>query len=185
MTHFQSPGRTREFISGLQDGGTVSVSMNYTANGTSDQRIEALKLAGTVLAMRITYPNAVTVTFAAAVQSYSKALPVDDRMTATMEVKVAGAITIAPGAAPVNEILPSISGVLTVGSLLTAQPGRWSQSATFSHQWRRGGTNIAGAVNATYTLVAGDVGNGIDVVVTATNVVGSAPATSARTANVA
>lgn len=185
VTHFQSPGRTKEFIPGLTDPGTVSVTMNYTPNSTSDQRIEALKAAGTVLSMRVTYPNGVRVTFSAAVQSYSKAIPVDDRMTATMEVKVAGAVTIAASVAPANLTLPAISGLATVGTLMTAFEGTWTQGATFTYQWRKGGANIAGATNKTYTPVAGDVGSGIDVVVTATNAAGSASATSVRTVNVA
>lgn len=184
VTHFQSPGRTRQFIAGLTDGGTASVSMNLIPNGASDQRIEGLKLAGTVLAMRITFPNAVTVTFSASVQSYSKTLPVDDRMTATMEVKIASVPIMVAGTAPANLILPAVSGVLGVGKILTAWPGSWTQSGIYTYQWRRNGTNIPAALNETYTQVGGDSGNGIDVVVTATNAAGAASATSARTADV-
>lgn len=185
VTHFQSPGRTREFIPGFSDGGTASVSMNFTPNSASDQRIEALRAAGTVLAMRVTYPNGVRVTFSASVQSYSKGIPIDDRMTATAEMKVAGLPVIAASVAPANLTLPAISGLATVGSLMTAYEGTWTQGATYTYQWRKAGVNIGGAVNKTYTPVAGDIGSGIDVVVTATNAAGSASATSVRTVNVA
>jgi predicted secreted protein len=183
-THFQSPGRTRQFIPGLTDAGTVSVSMNFTASNASDQRIEALRLAGTVLAMRVTYPNGVRVTFSASVQSYTKAIPVDDRMTATAEMKVAGAVTIAASVAPANLTLPAISGLATVGTLMTAFEGTWTQGATYTYQWLKAGVAIGGAINKTYTPVSGDIGSGISVTVTATNAAGSAAATSVRTANV-
>ena len=185
VTNYQSPSRQREFIPGLSDPGTASVSMNYVANSASDQRIEALRSAGTVLAMRITFPNGVRVTFNASVQSYTKAVPVDDRMTATVEVKVAAAPTIAASVAPANLTLPAISGLATVGTLMTAFEGTWTQGATYTYQWRKAGTNIGGATTKTYTPVSGDIGSGIDVVVTATNAAGSASATSVRTVNVA
>ncbi|MCX5569600.1 hypothetical protein [Kaistia nematophila] len=86
--------------------------------------------------------------------------------------------------APVSSLLPSIAGVLTQGSVLTAVPGRWSGEPSFTYQWKRDGTNIAGATNSTYTLVAGDAAKAISVAVTGTNAAGNATATSAATANV-
>lgn len=86
--------------------------------------------------------------------------------------------------APTNTLLPSIAGVLTQGSVLTALPGAWSGNPTFTFQWKRDGTNIAGATGATYTLVAGDATRSISVAVTGTNPAGNASATSAATAAV-
>ncbi|MCL2077614.1 MAG: chitobiase/beta-hexosaminidase C-terminal domain-containing protein [Oscillospiraceae bacterium] len=53
---------------------------------------------------------------------------------------------------------------------------------TLSYQWKRGGVNITGATNATYTLTAADVGQTITVTVTAANYDGSV--TSAATSEV-
>ncbi|WP_018428217.1 hypothetical protein [Hoeflea sp. 108] len=86
--------------------------------------------------------------------------------------------------APTNTLLPSIAGVLTQGSVLTALSGTWTGNPTFTHQWKRDGTNIAGATGATYTLVAGDATRSISVTVTGTNPAGNASATSAATAAV-
>ena len=80
--------------------------------------------------------------------------------------------------APVNTVLPVVSGTTYVGDLLTTTDGTWSGSPTsFSYQWKRGATNIGTNAN-TYTLVTADAGTNITCVVTATNATGSSPATS-------
>ncbi|MFE3839419.1 phage tail tube protein [Pseudogemmobacter sonorensis] len=97
VTHFKSPGRRREFIAGLTDSGTASLQMNYVPNSISDQRINALRASGEVLPMRITYPNGVTVSFDGFIQEYTPAIPLDDRLTATVNIRVTGDVVIAEG----------------------------------------------------------------------------------------
>lgn len=89
----------------------------------------------------------------------------------------------APTTAPVNTVLPSITGILTQGQTLTADPGSWTglPSGAFTYQWKRSGSNISGATNSTYVAQADDVSAGasaLTVTVTATNDIGSTPATS-------
>jgi predicted secreted protein len=98
VTHFKSPGRSREYIAALSDNGTASASMNYVPNSATDQLIETLLTSGDTAEMQITYPNGVTVTFDAFVASYSKAIPVADRMTADVSFKVTGDVVMAAGA---------------------------------------------------------------------------------------
>jgi hypothetical protein len=75
--------------------------------------------------------------------------------------------------------LPSVSGDAIIGSVLTADPGTWSDpAATFAYAWLRceaGGAcaTIDGASGTTYTLTADDLGSSIGVEVTATGVGGS------------
>lgn len=88
---------------------------------------------------------------------------------------------VAPApAAPTNTIPPAISGTARVGETLTVTNGTWEghPAPTYSRQWRRGATDIAGATGTTYTLVEADVGQTITCVVTATNSEGSNTATS-------
>ena len=82
--------------------------------------------------------------------------------------------------APVNTVLPSISGTPTVGETLTADPGTWTGTATivYTYQWLADEVEIEGATEATYELVEGDVGAEITVEVTGTTGVGSDTATS-------
>ena len=90
------------------------------------------------------------------------------------------------GIVPANEVLPSITGSVLSGQLLSAHPGTWSGSEpiTYSYQWQlcsalgKGCANIGEAAGSTFKLVGLDVGLTLDVVVTAKNVAGSSPATS-------
>jgi hypothetical protein len=86
--------------------------------------------------------------------------------------------------APVNSVLPAITGTATEGQTLTASTGTWSGSPTFAYVWKRGGVAIGSATASTYLLVTADVGAVITVTVTATNAGGSADATSAGTSAV-
>ena len=84
-------------------------------------------------------------------------------------------------AAPVNTVLPSITGTAEVGQTLTVVPGTWTgyPTPTKTYQWKRNGTPIGGATGTTYVCVAADGGQALTVTETATNSVGSASATSA------
>jgi hypothetical protein len=89
-----------------------------------------------------------------------------------------------PTSAPANTVAPSITGALTQGQTLTANPGSWTglPSGAFAYQWQRSGTNIGGATSSTYVAQAADVSGGagaLTVEVTATNVIGSTMAESA------
>lgn len=97
--------------------------------------------------------------------------------------RAAGGSPPAP-VAPANTALPVVSGTARVGSVLTATTGAWAGTSpiTYAYQWQRGTSPISGATNATYTVVSGDLSNTLRVVVTATNVAGSASANSANTA---
>jgi hypothetical protein len=93
-------------------------------------------------------------------------------------VKGAGTSATPPASAPVNTLIPSVSGTDYVGDLLTTTDGTWTGTPTsFSYQWKRGATNIGTNAN-TYTLVIADANTNITCVVTATNASGSTPATS-------
>lgn len=102
-------------------------------------------------------------------------------LNTTVEINT-NIVEVAPssGSAPVNVLKPAISGVLTSGQVLTAWEGTWTGGVTsYTYQWQNEGVDIGGATSKTYTLVAGDVGDNIRVVVTAVNAAGSTPATSA------
>lgn len=92
--------------------------------------------------------------------------------------------------APVNTVIPTISGSMVQGQVLTATTGTWTgfPTPTYTYQWQRcdasglSCSNIGSATSSTYTLVVGDVGSTIVVVVTATNTAGTPTAVSVATA---
>ena len=93
VTHYQSPDRRREYISGLIDSGEASFELNWVPGDDTDVLLRDLFTSGATVEHRITFPNDVTVTFDASIIGFSKAIPVDDRMTATITVAVSGAET--------------------------------------------------------------------------------------------
>lgn len=181
-THMGSPNRTREFIPGLTDPGECAIEMNFVPGSAADTAIQAAK--GTRKICRITFPNGVTWTFTGIRQGYEPAVPNEDKMTATVTFKVSGPHVNGATDAPVNTLIPAISGIAQVGQVLTAFDGVWTYSPAFTYQWKKAGVNIAGATAKTYTPVVGDVGSAITVAVTGTNSAGNATANSAATANV-
>lgn len=99
-------------------------------------------------------------------------------------------------AAYISDVKPtlasaSITGTARVGAQLTAIPGAVTGSnITTSYQWQRADTSggaysdIASAINSTYTPVSGDAGKFIKVLITVTNTGGSASATSSATGQI-
>ncbi|WP_324967094.1 hypothetical protein [Mycobacterium sp.] len=95
---------------------------------------------------------------------------------------------VAP-APPANTLAPSVSGTAQDGQTLTANVGSWSgtPALSYSYQWQscdqsgNNCANVAGATQPTYQLGLGDVGTTLQVVVTASNSVGSSDAVSVVT----
>jgi len=182
VTHYQSPGRRREYVSGLVDGGDVSFEMNHVPGSATDLFMAAA--SGSPREIEITYPNGVKLSFNGIRQSYEIQSPVDDKITATASFKVTGTVTQSAAAAPTNSVAPAVAGLPKVGVVLTALPGEWSGTGQFTYQWKKGGVNIGGATTSTYTPISGDIGAAISVAVTGTNTAGSLTVTSTDTINV-
>jgi len=91
-------------------------------------------------------------------------------------------------AAPVNTVLPVISGTVAVGETLSVSNGTWTGGVTsYSYQWQRVNANvenIAGATLSHYVVIADDTDHQLQCVITATNNTGSTSATTAETITV-
>ena len=98
--------------------------------------------------------------------------------------------TAVANTAPVNSVVPSITGTAAVGGTLSAGTGTWtdtdSDTVTYTYQWYRatdaagtGETAITGATAATYALSSADAHKFVRVVVTANDANGSSTQTSA------
>jgi len=95
-----------------------------------------------------------------------------------------------PGAAPVNDVAPSVAGVAIQNRIMSGFAGGWNASPPpmLALQWTScdsSGANcvaISGATQATYIPTATDVGHTLRLQVTATNATGSVVLSSAQTA---
>jgi hypothetical protein len=86
-------------------------------------------------------------------------------------------------AAPANTIAPAVTGTTELGDTLTCSTGTWTGGPTgYTYQWQRDAGNISGETNNTYVIAVEDFSTTLRCIVTATNPVGSANATSNGTA---
>ena len=87
--------------------------------------------------------------------------------------------------APVNTVLPAITGSPIVETTLSVSNGSWNNGPTsYAYQWKRGGSPIGGATSSSYTITSSDNGYTLSCTVTATNNGGSTAATSSSTSTV-
>src|SRR5829696_2913707 len=92
---------------------------------------------------------------------------------------------------PINTAPPTVTGDLTVGATLTAQPGSWTDGGTATYQWERCDADgedcedIVDATGTTYVLAAADACGTLQVAETMTNAYGTGTAVSAPTGVVA
>ncbi|WP_173931390.1 phage tail tube protein [Chelativorans sp. Marseille-P2723] len=89
-THYQSPGRRHEYLAGITDVGEGTIQFNFIPGSPTHQFMRDLRNSGEKRTHRITHPNGVTVSYEAIVGSVSRAMPLDDRMTATATIRVSG-----------------------------------------------------------------------------------------------
>lgn len=71
------------------------------------------------------------------------------------------------GSAPQVVTSPVIKGSAAIGSMLTADPGAWTNSPSFTYVWLRNGVPIPGATQNTYWVTASDAATQLSVQVMA------------------
>lgn len=91
-TSFGSPNGMKEFILGLTDPGECSFEMNFQPGSTSEGKLLTIKAARLPHGFRIVFPNAATWTFDGLLTGYEPAVPSDGKMTASVTIKVTGAV---------------------------------------------------------------------------------------------
>ncbi|AHE55535.1 phage tail tube protein [Sphingomonas sanxanigenens] len=94
-THYKSPQKRREYIGGLIDTGTFSIQMNYVPGSATDAACREAR--GKVREFMTRLPDedgepAWEISGTVLVLGYQRAIPLDDRLTATLNVRVTGAV---------------------------------------------------------------------------------------------
>jgi len=99
VTHFGSPNRTREFISGLSDAGEVSVEMNWVPGSPTDTLISGYKASGETVNIKFEIGKGstantflLTETWTGFVKGYERTTTIDDKMTAVMTFRVSSKV---------------------------------------------------------------------------------------------
>lgn len=84
VTHMQSPGRRKQFITGLIDGGEIGIPMNYIPESPTDNLLNEIKASGEDVILEITLTSTGTPEkYGAILIGYARTAPVNDKMTAT------------------------------------------------------------------------------------------------------
>lgn len=92
-THMGSPGRAKEFISGLTDFGETPLPMNWVPGNPTDEFIESWREGGNEnRSIRLTTPNNKVYTWPGFVKTYSGSIPVGELMEGELTVRNAGAV---------------------------------------------------------------------------------------------
>ena len=84
----------RSSIGGLKDGGDCSFEIAYDPAGATHQAITTA-IDGATKSIVVTYSNADTCSFSAIVTSFSPSAAIDDKITASVGMKISGAVTFA------------------------------------------------------------------------------------------
>jgi hypothetical protein len=192
VTHMQSPGRSRETIPGMLAVGDWSQDIQYWPGELHDVLLEELAAKSEtgdreLVQIEFKFLGGARRTYSGYVNEYTPQASVGDVRTVTLGLKLFDRIASARPLPPTITGVPTISGTTTQGQTLTATAATVTGTGpiTRTWQWNRNGSPIGSATNATYVLVAGDVGTVITVTQTETNAQGAASATSAPTASIA
>lgn len=89
-THYGVSGGYRTFIPGLKDGGEVTFSINWTPGNETDEILRTLHASGATRTHRITFANTARISFPGWIKGFERGVPLDDRVTATITVRVSG-----------------------------------------------------------------------------------------------
>lgn len=94
ITHMKSPGRRRQFIAGLLDGGEITVPMNYIPGSVTDVLLLDIKSTGEEIILEITPgEGSVPEQYSAFLKGYARTAPIDDKMTAEATFRLSAQIS--------------------------------------------------------------------------------------------
>jgi hypothetical protein len=99
VTHLASPGKRKEFIAGLIDGGEVTVTLNYTPGSATDLLLAAALEDGETRSVRFVVPSEAgdgsadwNFTTSGFVKRYApNSMSAGDKISATAVIRITGA----------------------------------------------------------------------------------------------
>jgi hypothetical protein len=148
--------------------GKVSVGRTVTAN-PGDWSASSAALSYQWLLDGTAIGGATAKTYTIAPADQGKELQV--KVTGELAGFKATSATSAPLLVAARKLQPSavtVSGIFRVGGTVTAAASAWTPPADLTYQWLRDGSSISGATGASYSPVAADAGQLLQVKVTGT-----------------
>lgn len=97
VTSLDSTGGYREFIAGFRDGGTVSLTMNFTRTTYDLMKADFEDDSSQNYEILLADDDATSFEFAGLVTELPLEIPTDDKITANVTMKVVGQVTINSG----------------------------------------------------------------------------------------
>ncbi len=94
VTSLDSTGGYREFIGGFRDGGSITLSMNFTMATYNDFNEDFESSALQTFSIVLPDTGATTFSFSGLVTDLGMAIPLDDKVTSDVTIKVSGVITL-------------------------------------------------------------------------------------------
>ncbi|MZR14225.1 phage tail protein [Maritimibacter sp. DP07] len=95
VTHMGSPNTAREFIVGLIDYGECQFEINWNPQNATDSLLQGIGVEDLPRDYKLTFAltggGTATCTFRGYLTGYERSAPVDDKMAATVTLKVTGA----------------------------------------------------------------------------------------------
>ena len=94
VTSLDSTGGYREFIGSFRDGGTVTLEMNFTRDGFVDLQTDFESATVVNYQIVLSDTGATTLEFAGFVSDLGVSVTTDDKVTASVSIKVSGQVTL-------------------------------------------------------------------------------------------
>ncbi|MDR2430420.1 MAG: hypothetical protein LBD14_06005 [Puniceicoccales bacterium] len=163
--------------------GTAIANIDVSGGASGGTAPYSFSAVGLPAGITISAAGVISGTPTAAGAAGTATITVTDATSATASITIAYGIISPPVTTSTLGGTVTISGAAIFGQTLTAvTSGLTSMPSvalgTLSYQWKRGGADIGGATNATYTTLAADVGQTLSVTVTAANCSGSVTSTA-------
>jgi hypothetical protein len=90
-----SEGGIDTFITSTQDPGSADIKGLYLPGDASQVALEAIRLGGQAVPMKITYGTANSTSFSGIIESFTPSFPLDKPSTFDLKIKITGPKTIA------------------------------------------------------------------------------------------
>lgn len=94
VTSHSSPNRTKEYIGGLNDNGSIDIPIDWVPGSTTDVLLRVLRRTGELIQLEITPAGETTPeVYAAFVKNYARSAPVQGKATGTITFRMNGIVS--------------------------------------------------------------------------------------------